>query len=398
MKVLLYKRALITMTLVLFALFLFGCKEETTTTATVIEADAIIPAINHPDVVFYSDGEIDITYGDIYREFKINDGVNQLLIMVDSVLLSDYIELITETEITDKRNELTYGMTDPALIAELDVEEKAQLEENYEESLLLSGYGDDDEPFIKLLIAKDKYATAMMKAEDNSEESWYVGPSSVAEYYEAAYDNTIKAIKIKFTSESDAKEVMRSLNLVGRSGGLLYRYTGVKPIAEVPSSGFNDTNTVLLEDDELIEAFIEMYNAVYGVYRTPLDPLDSYEDLLQNPDLMIEYSTLKQASTSLANLMFTTFDTYSEYLAGTASSTYFTNNPVKYYSANDTSYYMLINLEKPVKTDVSAFAGTKTELESLIGQDVYQEIEELLIETNLSLSTFTTQRLIELRK
>ena len=398
MKPLACKRSILAVSLVLVALFLLGCKEETTTTPVIIETDAIIPAISHPDAVFYSDGEIEITYGEVYREFMINDGINQLLIMVDSALLSDYIGAVTEQEVTDKRNLLTYGTKDLVEIGELEDSERQENEATYAESLVLSGYQADDEPFLKLLIAKDKYATAMMKSDTNSEKSWYVGPETIKEYYSDDYDLTMKAIKIKFTSESDAKEVMRSLNLVARTGGRLYRYTGDKPISEVPSSGFNDSNTVVLEDDELIDAFIEMYNAVYSAYREELDPLSSFAELCLNPDLTVEYNSLKKASATLATLMFSTLSTYEEHLAGTAASAYFTNSPVKYYSANDTSYYMLINLSRPEKVDLSEFAGTKAELEALIGADVYQEIETILVDKNLSLSSFTAQRLVELRR
>ncbi|MGI6392734.1 MAG: hypothetical protein ACOX16_03895 [Candidatus Izemoplasmatales bacterium] len=399
MKLLTHQRIVLAFALALFALFLLGCKEETTTTADIIvEPDAIIPAISHPDVVFYSFGDIEITYGDIYREFKVNDGINQLLFMVDTVLLADYLDQVTETEITDKRNQLTYGLTDPEKIAELDAAKREEMEANYLQSMLFTGYHDGDVPLLKILIAKDKYATIAMKSDANSEKLWHVGPKTVAKYYAYNYDRTLASIKIKFTSETDAKEVMRGLNLVGRSGGLLYRYTGTRPISEIPSSGFDDTNTVLLEDDELIEAFIEMYNAVYGVYRNELDSSDSFSELCANPDLVVEYSTVAKANTALATQMFSVFSTYEEHLSGTATSVYYTNKPVKYYSSKDTSYYMFINLKRPEKADLADFAGTKAELEALIGADVYQEIETLLVKSNLADSSFTAERLVELRR
>ena len=399
MKIFRSKPILIALSLFLLAGVLFGCKEQTTTTEDIIvETEAIIPQISHPDTVFFSGGGLSITYGDLYRDFKINDGINQLMMMVDALLLTEHLAAVTTPEIVDKRNLMTYGLSDADLIESLTAEDRAEREAKYQDSLFLAGYADDDEPYLRLLVAKDRYAKQAMLAEANASKSWFVGPSKVASHYTSNYDKTMKAIKIRFTSETDAKEVMRSLNLVGRSGGKLYRYIGDRPISEIPSSGFNDTNTVLLEGEELIEAFIEMYNAVYGGYRTPLAADASYEDLLANPDLVIEHAVQSLASTTLTTLMFTTFATYADFLESATTTAYYTNNPVKHYSANDTSYYMFLNLKRADKVDLSGFAGTRSDLETLIGADVYAQIEAELIATNLKTSQFVNNRLMELRK
>ena len=96
-----------------------------------------MPSLGDPDGVFYerldTEGNViySITNEEIYEHIKANNGVQQLLMMVDTELLKDYFDGITEAEITDKIEKLTYGTDDDALILDMTVEDKEAKEAEF---------------------------------------------------------------------------------------------------------------------------------------------------------------------------------------------------------------------------------------------------------------------------
>jgi hypothetical protein len=388
------KKALILLLGVLISLGLLGCK--TTTTTTTAAFTGTTPSLSNPDDIFFSGGNYDITYGDIYEEFKVNDGINRLLFMVDSVLLSDYISAVTASEIADKIKYLTYGTSDDTEIADLDTTEKQSYETSYLENMSLLGYADNPEVYVKMIVAKEHYAAYSMGLSDNSDETWYVGPSTIATYFDTTYFDDLSAIKIRFYNETDAKNVMKKFNLVSINGTLKL-YTGTKPIEEVPSSSFNETNTAVLTQDQLIDVFTDMYNYVYGDYRDTVSKDLSVAELSNLADLKVNYLDMFDASSSLSAYIFTTLGSLNEFNAGTSSKIYYTYAPVKYYGTNDTSYYMILNINRPSKVDVSGFDGNEADLVALIGQDNYDTIQETLTENYLGTSGFVAARIASLR-
>ncbi|MBN2504708.1 MAG: hypothetical protein JXB20_05125, partial [Bacilli bacterium] len=221
------KKTMLLMMTVMAGFSVVACKDNTTTVPTsdiITETNAVIPQLTNPDAVFYQSEDFSLTYGELYAEMKINDGLTQLLNMVDSQLLATEISAVTAEEIANKKNFLTYGTDDPDEIADISLENKADYEEFYEQNLVLAGYEDDEDDYLRLVVAKDNYALAAMKDAANSEETWFVGPSTIANYYSNTYREALSSLKIRFMSETEAKDVMKSLNLVG-SLGKLYRYT-----------------------------------------------------------------------------------------------------------------------------------------------------------------------------
>jgi len=380
----------------IFGMTAIACQGNTTTSDIIVETDAIIPAISAPDTVFFDGGTYQVTYGDLYDELKTNDGLNKLLDMVDTILLASYIDQVGEEEINDKINFLKYSTSDPDEIAKLTDTEKADYDQAFQNTLQLAGYAGQESDYARKLVAEENYAYAQMSLDDNNAESWYVGPSTIADYYSASYYQDISTIKIRFMSETEGKDVMKSLNLVGRLGHL-YRYTGIKPIGDVPSDGFDDTNTVLLEGDDLLLAFIQMYNVVYGSYRTPLAETATFDDLVANPDLKINYNEQRAANANLNVFMYRTLGDMETYLQDDTTALYYTYVPVKYYTGKDTSYYMILNLQKGVNADVSDFDGDADQLKTLIGADTYDLIEQKLIQANKDDSGYVSARLVELR-
>lgn len=389
------KRALILFLGILASFSMLGCKTTVTTTATPTFNGAT-PSLSNPDDIFFSGGTYNVTYGDIYEEFKINDGINRLLFMVDSVLLADYISAVTQDEITEKVKYLKYGTTDDAAISEFTEQELADLEDAYNQNMSLLGYSNNPEDYVKMVIAKEKYATDVLTLDDNSDETWYVGPSTIATYYASTYFEDASSIKIRFYSETDAKNVLRHFNLVSINGKLKL-YTGTKPLAEVPSSSLNDTNTVTLTQDELIDVFIDMYNYVYSEYRDPISKDLSLSELTALDQLKVNYASLSANSSTLATYLFSTLGSVTESNEGTSTKAYYTYQPVKYYGTNDTSYYMILNLEKASKSSVANFSGDEADLVNIIGRGAYDTIKQTMIDTFIATSGFVANRIATLR-
>lgn len=389
------KKALVLVLGLLVSFSLVGCKDTATTTTTTAAFTGATPVLTNPDEVFYDGGSYLITYGDVYEEFKINDGINRLLFMVDSVLLSDYIASVTDEQIAAKILYLTYGTNNSEEIALLTDQEKQDYQDTFAENMNLLGYADNQDEYVRLVCAKEAYAVEQMYNEANASEDWYAGPEGVASYYQDTYFEDYSAIKIRFYNETDAKNVLKAFNLVSYNGTLRL-YTGVTPIDQVPSSSFNDTNTQVLTNEEILSYFIQMYNYVYS-YKADLATDATFAELVANTDLTQNYETLNGNSTALATYMFSTLGSYDTYTAGTSTKIYYTYTPVKYYGASDTAYYMILNLDRSTKADVTDFSGDEAALVALIGQSTYDTIESTIQETNVTTTGYTANRISELR-
>ncbi|MCF7924767.1 MAG: hypothetical protein K9L64_06675, partial [Candidatus Izimaplasma sp.] len=181
-----------------------------------------------------------ITKQELYEEMKRNNGINQLLTLVDSELLSSYLDDITQEEINEKIQLLKFQTNDQEIIDEYDQETIDDLEENYLRSMILSGYHDGQEDeYAKLLIAKEKFAIDQIKETDD------ITQNEVGQYYLNSYFEDINAIKIRFLSVEDAYNVLHKYNL-GKVSNELALYLGYT---------YDDES---LEDDneDIAEAFI----------------------------------------------------------------------------------------------------------------------------------------------
>ena len=391
------KKILIAFLAIFLGVSIIGCgDDETTTEETPNESE--IPTLSNPDKVFLSTDDYSVTYGELYDEVKINDGLNQLLNLVDTDLISDFISAVTDTEIENRILVLTYGTDDPEEIAAFTVDETVALERAYADSMYLLGYTTEvlEEDYVRLVVARENYSVNQMVDESSVDEPWYAGPESVAEYFSVNYQYDMNTIKIRFMSESDAKAVLRNFDLVSKDGALKL-YTGEIPLEEVPSSQLDETNTTDLSAAEVLEQFIVLYNYVYGDYRDVVETDATLETLLANEDLTAEYSLLAEANASLSTFVYDSLGTYKDFTTSENDLLYYTYEPVKYYSSSDTSYYMILNLEKTEKPDVTEFEGTKADLVALIGQDIYDEVEQQIIDLNLSATSFVSNRMAALR-
>lgn len=170
-----------------------------------------IPSIENPDEVFYerldSEGNViyTITNAEIYEQIKSNNGIQQLLMMVDTALLTEYLDEVTETEIADKLKQLTYGTKDDDEILEIDPEDKLSMEEDFARSMVLAGYEGKEDAYASLLIAREKYAYEAYLNE--------LTETEVATAFISSYFDDMKAINIRFTSREDALAVLRMFHL-----------------------------------------------------------------------------------------------------------------------------------------------------------------------------------------
>lgn len=390
------KRVLIAFLVAFLGITIASCNKDETTDGD-SPNNSTIPQISNPDGVFISNDDYDITYSDLYEELKDNDGLNQLLIMVDNDLLSSYVDAVTDTEIANKRLELTYGTYDQEEIDEYTAEEQSEMETTYNQTMALLGYKtvELEEEYISLQVARDNYAISQMLSEDNSEESWYAGPTGVADYYVENNNPDIVSIKIQFSSKAEANEILRSYSLVSGTNELLL-YTGTNPIDEVI---VDETNSRSLTDEEVLEYFLTMYNLMYSGYKDEIAVDSTLTSLLANEDLLLTYDEIEALNASLPTLMYDTLGSYEDYKDGSDSTLYYTYEPFRYdTSSNETAYYLVLNLAKFEETDLEDFDGTEADLVAIIGQDLYDEYEQEIIQDTLDSSSFVSNILVQLRQ
>ena len=206
------------------------------------------PSLSNPDEVFYQrvdeSGKVlyEITNAEIFEEIKSNDGVQQLLFMVDSIILEDYIDLVTQSEIDDKILQLTYGSSDPDDIAEISDEDKADLETAFSQSMILAGFADNPGDYAKIIVAREKFVLELAKENEDITDL-----DVVQEYYDNYFED-IMAIKIRFTSSDDVYDVLEKYNLLTVTGEGLREYSGY----------VYEDEEILDFDDEIVEAQISV--------------------------------------------------------------------------------------------------------------------------------------------
>ena len=358
---------------------------------------SILPQLSNPNAVFFKGDGFSITYGEIYEQFKANDGINQMLFMIDTHLLATELAAVTTEQIDAKIKYLTYGTLDDAIIAEYSDDEKTRMETNYDQNILLLGYQDDPTAYARMLIAKETVVELMMTNSANAEESWYINDVAIKNDYVANYFEDVVAIKVRFFSETDAKTAMRQLNLVSYQGDLRL-YTGVRPIEEVASNGFNDTNTRVMTEEEILLAYIRLYNYAYSGWKTPLAETLTETDIIADESFHNVFTEVRSVQSGLATYLFSSLNSKAAFDAGTNTNIYYSYQPLRYAGSNDTAHYMVLKLTGTPKPDLSNFTATSTDLVERIGRTVYDSIKAKLIKSYLDTSGFVSERMGEYRK
>jgi len=213
----------------------------------VLTGNSNTPALSDPNGIFYERIDDDdtikytITNKELYDEIVGNDGIDQLLYMIDSHLLQDYIAYVSLPEnnqiIVDKINMLKYGTSDLQEIAEFDDETLATFEATFEQNMTLVGYSSNPEKYVIIELAREAYTRYMLDVDGN------VTDMEVAADYVTNYYEDIKAVKIRFYSATEAIAVMQKFGLLTLSSKLVL-YNGYTFASE----------TLLDQSEEIVEA------------------------------------------------------------------------------------------------------------------------------------------------
>lgn len=354
---------------------------------------SVIPTLSNPNAVFFQSEFFNLTYKDLYEEFKSNDGVNQLLFLIDQELLKDRISAVSSEAIANRILVLKYGTSDQVEIDELSAEDKETLDVNFEENMFLLGYSQDVEVYVRMLIAKEQLATEMMLDVANKEKTWYISDQILANDYTSGIYEDIQAIKIRFLSSNDARQIMRQFNLVSYQNDLRL-YIGTRPLEEVSSTGLNDTNTRVLTSDEVLLYFIQMYNVVYGSYRDTLPLNATYEDIKNNPDFTQTFTQTKAIQTNLANYLFNILSSQENPIV---NRPYYSYQPMPYSGSNDTAHYLILKVTGNDRVSLANFNPATQNLATLIGQETYDQLKQTKIDQYLKTTNFVAERMNEYR-
>ncbi|MFA7076290.1 MAG: hypothetical protein WC152_06430, partial [Candidatus Izemoplasmatales bacterium] len=322
-----------------------------------------IPSLGEPNEVFYerldNEGNViyTITNEEIYEYIKANNGIQQLLMLVDAELLKEYFENISETEISNKIKLLTYGTEDDDAIAEMDAENKQTMEDEFARSMLLAGYEGNENEYVSLLIAREKYSLKTLTEQ--------ITENEVATNFINSYFEDMKAINIRFTSKEDANAVLQKFHLVELYGSTLAQYKGYTYTYES------------LEDNE--DNIVEAYTTVDVLYFDENDNLvDVNKEIIYTKGANDFYTDEDDASfsiDSLGNLINTNevivvkkeniFDTFSEAKAYKDANTfYYTMSKIDPYDEDED--ILIKNSENEVvytvKPDKKVFDASNTDV------------------------------------
>ena len=88
-----------------------------------------LPQLSNPDAVFFEGDGFSITYGEIYEQFKANDGINQMLYMIDTHLLATELAAVTAEQIDAKIKYLPSAQVEVELALPASEKNEAILED-----------------------------------------------------------------------------------------------------------------------------------------------------------------------------------------------------------------------------------------------------------------------------
>ena len=268
------------------------------------------PVLSDPDAIFATVSEVEMTNQEWYEVAKSADGITQILNMVDEIILSDMIEDVTQEEIDETLLELQYGTTNQEDIDALSAYQREKALQDYNDLVLISGFDPEDassvERFVRLSIAKENLAY------DQIASSEFLTDEVLETYYNNNVKGDLQAVVVRFQSLAEMNEILSLRNLVLGFEDGMGLYEGDTPIDDVASDGFTENNTRLLDEAEVLNIYLELYDYLYP-YKEVLPTEVDKETLV---GLSLEYimydfeeMTSDEASAgleALANYLFVT--------------------------------------------------------------------------------------------
>ncbi|MCK5731985.1 MAG: hypothetical protein KAH13_03135 [Tenericutes bacterium] len=294
------------------------------------------PSLSDPDGVFYQrvddSGNVlyEITNEEIFENVKSNDGVQQLLFLVDSLILEDYIDDVTNVEVADKLLQLKFLTSDADELAEISDEDKLELEKSFEQLMILSGFESNPDDYARLMVAREKFVWETAIENDEVKEI------DVVRAYANSYFEDVSAIKIRFTSVKDVDSVLQKYNLVSLINRGLREYNGYiyndennadadgdiyEAYISVDTYYFDEDENILNMDDEIIYELGS--NNIYTDADDEEYHLNTAGDLLDSTGVFISNAVIFDTMTEA--------QTYKE-----NNSQYFTVNRTDPFDMNET--------------------------------------------------------------
>lgn len=348
-----FKNLLLIMIVLLGTLVLTGCKDR-------YKYPTEIPTVSNPDEVYITMGDYKVTKEQMYYRNLSSYGVTNLNNLIDDLLIPQFDELTTEEKAAyeDYRNNRIYGTED---VASLDAEEKAEAEKEFKQNRIVQGYFTEEEreDSIKLEYRRYVFAANQVKKEiaefepvtddeGNVTQEEYFTESEITNAIATAYPAESTIILLTFRSELEAKSLMEEVGIYAD----LYDYRGWHKLV-VDANG-NKTAGDLLTQTEVYDAFIDMYNILYGPVGCSIKENayklegDKYVwDLEENANgfnnFKYTYTELSSVSSSIAKKVFDTLTTDDFALSYTIA-------PNKYL----TKYFLAVELEEQEYDDIES--------------------------------------------
>ena len=310
------------------------------------------PEVTNPKEVVLTIGDYKVTKEQMYYRNLTSYGVDVLNSLIDDALLPKFESLTAEekADYEDYKNEKIYLTTD---LEKLDAEEKADAEKTFKKSQVLKGnYTDAEiEAALKLEYRRFVFASKEMKEEmenfepvtnDDGEviQEEYFTETEIKNAIATVYPTESTIILLTFRSELEAKSLLEAVGIYADQ----YDYRGWHKL--VKDAEGNKAAGELLTQTEVYDAFIEMYNTLYGHMGCSIKE-NAYKaegnkyvwDLQENANgynnFKYTYNQLSAISSTIAKKVFDTLTTEN------FSSSY-TIAPNKYL----TKYFLAIEVEE----------------------------------------------------
>lgn len=252
---------------------------------SLITADGTEPMISNGDDTYLEIGDYTVTNQQLWDVMKNVDGLNYLLDYVDRIILEDYINDVTQDEVDKEILILTYLTDSEDIIAE--IRENTDLNQDYidafNQNLIILGFDpenpDDLRTFVEVGIAKANLTRDYILVADE-DDVYYLDMEDVEEYYDSITYGDTCVVELRFESAEQARLVFEEFDLVPDFNYGIGRYVGTidDPLTlDIDESQIDiedvtefiliddedsevDGNTEQMDDDEIFEMYIMLYN------------------------------------------------------------------------------------------------------------------------------------------
>ncbi len=301
------KKALLLILFLSTAIGVAGCRRDQEDTPDPI------PTISNPSNIFMELDGIEITNEMLYKHMKASEGITHLINYVDFIILSDIIDNFDSERLENERLRMKYGTTDQETIDRIraDEEQYAEVEKNYYHNMIFAGFNPENqaevERFVALTLAQ-RDITIDRSIENYDPEHLH---SLARNRYQSTKQGDVTAIELIFRSNQEFTAIMHKFNLVPDYQNGIGEYFGETPIENLRRADFSSNNTRLLDETEVFEAFVEIYNYLFP-YRDAIDASMTLDHLeaFASDEFRFNYDAMtnQPALERVANILFNELD------------------------------------------------------------------------------------------